>query len=170
MRKPLFAFVLTILLCTALFGQNEKFESPNHEYTFSLPDTSWKMTSSGLGATKNVEYVYGDRSKGHLVIRKLHVEKDDDLNEVIRNEEQGLRFISGYIGGKKENFRGKLSGIIFNYEFVDRSRAMVGKIYFVRANETTVYALRFSGEKDSLRSLGNQTDSIARTFEIKRPK
>ena len=44
---------------------------------------------------------------------------------------------------------------------------MSGRIYFLKADSTTVYVLRFTGEKDKLRSIRNQTDSIARSFKIK---
>ena len=43
--------------------------------------------------------------------------------------------------------------------------AMAGRI-----DDNTIYALRFSGLKDILRGLHNQTDSIARTFDVKKPQ
>ena len=77
------------------------------------------------------------------------------------------QFLPGYVAGKQESFSGKLKGIIFNFEFVRSGRSMAGRYYFLRANDATVYILRFTGQKDSLRSLRGQTDSIARSFAVK---
>ncbi len=41
---------------------------------------------------------------------------------------------------------------------------MSGRFYFLRIDDNTVYALRFKGQKDSVRSIRDQSDSIARTF------
>ncbi len=162
----IYVLVLGLMLFGGIHAQNETFSSPNHEYTFSLPDAKWKLNSASTAANRNVEYVYGERSDGYLEIRKLTVRKDETMSDVIQNEDQKLRFLPGYIAGKEENFGGKMRGTIFNYEYVQRGRAMSGRIYFFKRDETTVYALRFSGEKDSLRSISHQTDSIARTFAI----
>jgi hypothetical protein len=47
---------------------------------------------------------------------------------------------------------------------------MSGRFYFLKADDTNVYVLRFTGMRDQLRSIRNQTDLIARTFEIKKSK
>jgi hypothetical protein len=78
--------------------------------------------------------------------------------------------LQGYVPNKEENFSGALRGNVFNYEFVRSGRNMSGRFYFLRANDTTVYILRFTGERDRLRSIRNQTDAIARTFSIKTAK
>jgi hypothetical protein len=44
---------------------------------------------------------------------------------------------------------------------------MSGRFYFLKAGDTNVYVLRFTAERDKLRSIRNQTDSIARTFKVK---
>jgi hypothetical protein len=90
------------------------------------------------------------------------------MSDIIRDEEQKLQFLPGYVAGREENFAGNLRGNIFNCEFVRAGRNMGGRYYFLRAGDTTVYVLRFTGERDRLKSLRNQTDSIARTFQIKR--
>ncbi len=45
---------------------------------------------------------------------------------------------------------------------------MIGRFYFLKAGDNTVYVLRFTGFRDKLRSIRNQTDSIARTFALKK--
>jgi hypothetical protein len=53
------------------------------------------------------------------------------------------------------------------FEYVAASRPMAGRYYFLRADPTTVYVLRFLGGKDSMRQLRTQTDQIARTFGLR---
>jgi hypothetical protein len=43
---------------------------------------------------------------------------------------------------------------------------MSGRYYFLAANDSLVYVLRFTGPTDGLRSLRVQTDQIARSFKV----
>ena len=157
-----FLFALTV----SAAGQTD-FTNPNVEYTFTLPNDTWKMTVKPSEYRPNVEYVYEFKRKGHLEIRKLKVEENALYGEIIREEETSLQFLPGYVAGREANFRGALPGRVFNYEFVRSGRPMSGRYYFLKSDETTVYVLRFTGDKNNLRSIRNQTDSIARTFKIK---
>ncbi len=169
----LYKFSLT-LLALALFviaspaiAQTGDFSDPNVDYSFSLPDEKWRMTAKPSETGPNVEYVYGERSDGHLEVRKTTIAKNAELSGVMLDEEQKQRFRQGFVAGKDEPFTGKLKGAISNFEFVSGGRSMIGRFYFLRANDTTVYVLRFVGRQDSLRSIRPQTDSIARTFTVK---
>jgi hypothetical protein len=162
------ALALVVLMATSpTFAQIDLFSDPAVDYTFALPEAKWKMTVKPSATSPNVEYVYGDRSDGHLEVRRLTVPKDAILTDVVQDEEQKVQFRKGFVAGREENFQGKLRGAIYNFEFVAAGRNMSGRFYFLKANDTTVYVLRFTGEKDALRSLRNQTDSIARTFTVK---
>ena len=163
----MFSIVLAIFFTLSAIAQGDSFSDSNVDYGFDLPDAKWKMTVKPSATSPNVEYVYADRMNGHLEVRKLGVVKDAIMSDVIRDEEQKLQFRPGYVAGKEENFIGRLKGIVFNFEYVAAGKNMSGRFYFLRANDTTVYVLRFSGSQDSLRSLRNQTDSIARTFGLK---
>lgn len=158
---------VVIFTTVSIHAQNETFSDANVDYTFALPEAKWKMTVKPSATSPNVEYVYGDRFDGHLEVRKLTVAKDAILTDVVQDEEQKLQFRPGFVSGKEENFSGKLRGAVFNFEYVAAGRNMSGRFYYLKANDTTVYVLRFSGQKDSIRSLRNQTDSIARTFGVK---
>jgi hypothetical protein len=151
-------------------AQESTFSDPNVDYSFILPDPGWKQIAKPSATSPNVEYVYNDRREGHLEIRKLAVTKNAILTDIMRDEETKLQFLPGYVAGKEENFSGALRGGVFNYEFLRIGRNMSGRFYFLKADDTTVYVLRFTGERDKLKSLRNQTDSIARTFSIKGPK
>jgi len=169
MRFKIFAALGCCLLFSAgALAQTNSFSDPNVEYSFELPDARWKMTVKPSATSPNVEYVFGDRNDGHLEIRKMTVAKDAMMTDIIRAEEQKLQFRVGYVAGKEENFAGFLKGNAFNFEYVGTGRNMSGRFYFLKANDTTVYVLRFIGERDKLRAIRNQTDSIARTFSVKK--
>lgn len=167
---PLFAVIIALVMTVSAFAQSETFSDSNVEYTFELPEQAWKQTVKPSPISPNVEYVFGERQSGHLEVRKLTIKPGALLSETIRDEEQKLQFVSGYVAGKEEDFRGSLNGKVFNYEFVRSGRNMSGRFYFLKASDDTVYVLRFDGLRDKLRSLRNQTDSIARTFDIKKAK
>jgi hypothetical protein len=152
-----------LFLSVSGLAQNKTFSDPNVEYTFEIPEANWIMTNK----SPNVEYVYNDKKDGHFEVRKLSVKSGEMMADVIRGEEQKLQFLPGYVAGKEENFQGAYNGRVFNFEYVRSSLNMVGRYYFLKANDTTVYVLRFSGNRDKLRSIRNEIDLIARTFKLK---
>ncbi len=166
----LFALIIGLFSAFGVFAQNTTFSDPNAEYTFIVPDAQWKMTVKPSATTPNVEYVFNDRQDGHLEVRKLTVKPTDTMAEIIRGEEERVQFLPGYVSGKQEQFAGNFKGSIFNYEFVTRGRTMSGRSYFLRIAPDAVYLLRFKGERDKMRSIRNFTDSMARTFDIKKVK
>ena len=166
----LFSVAAVFLISVSAFAQSATFEDANAEYTFDLPQSNWKLTVKPSATSPNVEYVYDERQNGHLEIRKQKLKSGATLADIMRDEEEKLQFLPGYVAGKEENFKGTFDGKIFNYEFVRAGRAMSGRFYFLKANDATVYVLRFVGVGDKLRSLRNQTDSIARTFDLKKSK
>ncbi|HMT06882.1 MAG TPA: hypothetical protein PKA82_02680 [Pyrinomonadaceae bacterium] len=164
----LFAAAAVVIFASVSFAQVETFSSPDVEYTFSIPDARWKSTATPSASSSTHRYVYVDRNDAQLEIRKLSKSKSELLSEFIRNnEESKLQTLPGYIPGREENFKGKLEGMIFNYEYVLSGRSMIGRFYYLSVNDTTVYVLRFTGNAKILKSIRNQTDSIARTFDVK---
>ena len=164
----LLSLSLGILFAVSVSAQGESFTNPDVDYSFDLPDTKWKMTVKPSATSPNVEYVYIERYDGHLEVRKLNAPKNAILTDVIRDEEQKLLLLPGYVAGKEENFAGFLKGTVFNFEFIRAGRPMSGRFYFLKANDNTIYVLRFTGFRDKLRSIRNQTDSIGRTFTIRK--
>jgi hypothetical protein len=78
-----------------------------------------------------------------------------------------LRFLPGFIEGKQEPFNGRVDGVIMSYEFVRTGKPMLGRTYYLQTDNRTIYALRFTGLRDKLARIRNQTDLIARTFKLK---
>ena len=136
------------------------------EFSLDLPSDAWRVTNK----TANAELVYGDRLDGYLQIRKVAVDAGTTLSDVIDREiNQKLQFKPGFVNGKEESFKGNLSGKAANYEYTESGKAMIGRAYFLQtADDKTVYVLRFTGLRDKLRLIRNQTDSIARSFELKK--
>lgn len=165
---PLVSAFFGLFLAASVFAQGSTFSDPNVDYTFDLPADTWKMTAKPSATNPNVEYVNIERKEGHLEIRKLAITKDASMSDLVRAEEQKLQFLPGYIAGKEEAFGGHLRGTVFNFEFVRAGLNMSGRFYFLKAGDNTVYLLRFTGLQNKLRSARNQTDSIARTFEVKK--
>jgi hypothetical protein len=166
---------LSLLLAAAAIGlfvcvglSQEAFDDAHAEYTFGIPDAKWKVAVRPTATLSNADLVFGDRTEGLLEIRKLTVAKDQVLSDLIHGgEEAKLSFRPGFVAGKDENFSGRMRGSVFNYEYVGSGKSMAGRSYYLRANDTTVYLLKFSGPKDNIRSFRTQADAIARTFALK---
>lgn len=158
-----FALIFGLIFTLSGFAQTRTFSDPEVEFTFEIPDDRWKI----VGKSPYVNLVFNTAREGELEIRKITAPASKPISEVIRDEEQKLQFMPGYVAGKEENFSGILRGAIFNFEFVRAGRNMSGRFYFLRADDT-VYVLRFTGYSDSLRSLRVQTDIIARTCQLKK--
>ncbi len=169
MKRLIFSTVLSLILAAITFAQSETFSDPNVEYTFDLPESTWKMVAKPTATSPNVEYAYGDRLDGHFEIRKLKIKDGEVVSDLIlRDQEQKLQFLPGYVAGKEEQFAGAMKGRVFNYEFTKSGKNMSGRFYYLKADDSTVYVIRFTGYRDKLRVIRNQTDSIARTFELKK--
>ena len=162
----LLSIIVSLFFAVSAFAQNDTFKDANAEYIFDLPEATWKQIVKPSTTSPNVEYVFGDRANGHLEVRKLSLKSGGILSDLIEDEEQKLQFLPGYVAGKDENFKGSLTGKVFNYEYVRSGRNMSGRFYFLKVDDKTVYVLRFTGLSNKLRSIRNQTDLIARTFEV----
>ena len=138
------------------------------EYSLDLPSRTWRVISEPDAAHDHAEFVNGDRLQGYLQIRKEVVDAGVTPSELARRDrDQRLRFLPGFVEGKEERFAGRLNGVIMSYEFVRTGKPMLGRIYYLQADDRTVYALRFSGLRDKLTRIRNQTDVMARSFQVK---
>ena len=165
--KAVFALVLIAGIVPVVNGQ-QTFSSDKIEYILELPSAQWRSISEPDAEHEHVEFVNGDRLEGHLRIRRESVDAGTSVSNVARRDlDQKLRFLPGFVEGKEEKFAGRLNGITTTYEFIRGGKPMMGRIYYLQADNRTVYALRFTGLKDRVALIRNQTDSIARSFRIK---
>jgi hypothetical protein len=167
MRILVFAFVLLALVAPLALAQ-QLYTSDNVDYTFELPSATWHAIVEPDAAHEHPEFVYGDRLDGFLTIRKEVVDAGITPAELARRDQDTkLRFLPGFIEGKPETFNGRLDGVTISYEFVRTGKPMLGRTYYLQADNRTIYALRFTGLRDKLSRIRNQTDQIARTFKLK---
>ena len=168
MRRVL-AFVLVLLaLMTPVALAQQVYTHDKVEYTFELPSATWRAIVDPDAGRGHPEFVYGDRLDGYLTIRKEVVEAGTSAADLARRDQDlTLRFLPGFVQGKTDTFNGTLDGVTMSYEFVRTGKPMLGRTYYLQADSRTIYALRFTGLRDKLARIRNQTDLIARTFKMK---
>jgi hypothetical protein len=138
------------------------------DYTFELPSPMWRAILEPDAAHENPEFVFGDRLDGHLTIRKEVVDAGTTAGQLAeRDMDQKLRFLPGFVEGKQDPFNGRLDGVMITYEYTKTGKVMLGRTYYLQTDNRTIYALRFTGLKDKLSRIRNQTDLIARSFKLK---
>lgn len=173
MRKLSIALACALLLIligslVSAFAQTETFTDANVDYTFELPSQAWRLSEKPAPDHSLAGFVYGDRTDGYLQIRKEVVDAGvTPQNLSQRESEQKLRFLPGFIEGKEEQFSGRMNGVAFNYEYTHAGKPMAGRIYYLQADNRTIYVLRFTALRDRLTRIRNQTDIMARSFRLK---
>jgi hypothetical protein len=164
----LLALASIFTLSSAVASAQETFTSENVGYTLELPSEKWRVIQEPDSLHEHAEFIYGDRNDGYLRIRKEVVEAGTTASDISqRDQDQKLKFQTGYVEGKEEKFVGRLNGVTFAYEYTSGGKAMAGRLYYLQADNRTVYALRFTGLRDRLSQIRNQTDLIARSFRLK---
>jgi hypothetical protein len=162
------ALAFMLALTSAVATAQQTFTSDHAGYTLELPSEKWRVTQEPDSLHEHAEFIYGDRNDGYLRVRKDVVEAGATAADISqRDKEQKLKFQTGYVEGKEEKFAGRLNGVTFSYEYTAGGKAMAGRLYYLQADNRTVYALRFTGLRDRLLQIRNQTDSIARSFRLK---
>ena len=162
-----FALVALTGLTGSVKAQTE-YTNEKIEYTVDLPSPTWKATSVTFSEHEHTEFINGDRLAGYLQIRKESVDPATSLADLARHDqEQKLRYLPGYVEGKQEKFSGRFEGLTATYEYTATGKAMMGRIYYLQIDNRTVYTLRFTGLRDKLMRIRNQTDLIARSFRLK---
>ena len=169
-KTRLAACLLALFACAASAARaQESYTSETDDYTLELPSQVWKALPRSDSAHQHTEYIYGERSDGYLRVRRGVLSGETSLAEYARTEaDTKLRFMPGYVvGGKETNFSGRINGIVTTYEYTNAGKPMAGRIYYLKADERTVFVLHFTGARDRLQRIQNQTDAIARSFKPK---
>ncbi|HEY8227398.1 MAG TPA: hypothetical protein VIG25_19165 [Pyrinomonadaceae bacterium] len=168
MRKAAGVFLVLLGALTSVGLAQQVYSSDGVEYTFELPSATWRTISEPDAAHSHIEFVFGDRLDGYLQVRKEVVEAGVTPAELARRDQDlKLRFLPGFVEGSQEPFNGRLDGVTLSYEFVKAGKPMLGRIYYLQSDNRTIYTLRFSGLKDKLGRIRNQTDLMARSFRLK---
>jgi hypothetical protein len=169
MRRLIAVFALALFSASySTAGAQEVYTNDKVDYSLELPSATWHVIVEPNPAHEHAEFVYGDRLEGYLQIRKEVVDAGTTPSELARrDQDQKLRFVPGFVEGKEETFSGRLNGVTISYEFVKTGKPMMGRIYYLQADNRTIFALRFTGLRDRLARIRNQTDLIARSFKLK---
>ena len=148
--------------------QEQTYTSAKVDYVVSLPSPIWRLVGEPDEIHQHTEFVYGDRNDGYLRIRKETLPEGMTITEFAREDlDQKERYRPGYIpSGKEETFPGRLSGVTNSFEYTQAGKPMGGRTYYLHADHT-IYVLRFTGMRDKLARIRNQTDLIARSFKLK---
>ena len=150
------------------FAQEHSYTSAKGEYVVDFPSPSWRLVDEPDDVHQHTEFVYGDRNDGYLRVRKESLDQGMTIQEFAhRDQDQRTRFLPGYVTGKEEPFNGRLDGVTVSYEYTNAGKPMVGRTYYLQGDANTVYVLRFTGMRDKLLRIRNQTDAIARSLRAK---
>ena len=167
MKRVISLTLVFLVVATQIATAQQTYTHEKVEYTFDIPSPTWRSILEPDAAHEHPEFVYGDKLDGYLTIRKELVEAGTTPSQVAERDEVTLRFRPGFVRGKEEPFNGRLDGVTVSFEYVQTGKAMIGRIYYLQADSRTIYSLRFTGLRDKLTRIRNQTDIIARTFKLK---
>ena len=168
MRRILALTLIVLGLMAPVALAQQTYSNEKVEYTFELPSATWRAIIEPDAGREHPEFVYGDRLDGYLTIRKEVVDAGTSAAELARRDQDlKLRYLPGFVEGKQEPFNGRVDGVTMSYEFVRTGKPMLGRTYYLQTDNRTIYALRFTGLRDKLGRIRNQTDLIARTFKLK---
>jgi hypothetical protein len=163
----LFTLGLVLAPVTAS-AQEYSYSSPKADFTVEFPSAAWRKVGEPDDVHQHTEFIYGDRNDGYLRIRKEVLDDGVKLQDfAARDQDQRTRFLPGFVDGKQESFNGRLDGYTASYEFTQAGKAMAGRTYYLQGDSHTVYVLRFTGLRQKLAAIRNQTDYIARSLKAK---
>ena len=146
-------------------AQEHSYSSSKVGYAVDFPSPTWRLVDEPDELSQHTEFVYGDRVDGYLRIRKEALEPGVDVKEFARRDmDQKTRYLPGYVTGKEDSFTGRLNGMTVSYEFSQAGKPMAGRTYYLQSDGSSVYVLRFTGQRDKLLRIRNQTDMIARSL------
>ena len=160
---------LAFVVLVALGGSVVRAQEPGSDFDVDLP-SGWEMTTFVDGAkVKRTEYVFGDRSKALLKVKRLRSERSEGFESLVTGDvEGGLKFQPGFVAGRNERFGGgTLTGSLVEFDFTRGGRPMLGRNYYLQAADGSVWVLQFTGDRTTLGGIRNLTDQIARSFRAK---
>lgn len=164
---------LTLVLVLLLFPYAVRSQTGNltyrdSNYVLGLPSAKWRAISVSGVAQDSTEFRYGDQGLVQMRIRRQIVDAGVSPTDLLLRQQSSDRvFLRGYVKGQQEIFQGRLSGVKYPYEYVSGGQPVAGLIYYLQADNRTIYRIEFIGPPEELLSMGDQTDYIARSFRLK---
>lgn len=175
MNHSRFHIFLTLLLAAVIaalaVGQagTEAVEDPAGKFSLVLPNKGWHAVVSRDGLNRpQLDIVYRVSEDGSLDVRQVTVPAGTKAMDQAKKEEATLAFQApGYAKGAIEAFGATGDAAVLTYDYTRGGKPMMGRRYFLRVNDTTIWVLRFTGNRNTLGPLRSQTDAIARSFKVK---
>lgn len=174
--RCLFVSILISALISAAsaptaFAQ-EVFDDPEGKYTISLPAGWLAIVSQDSLGRNEVNIVYRNNENGSLKLRRVdNVDASTDIMDFAKEDENNtIRFRPAYNKLSMEKFlsAGGKSGVLLSYNYNNAAgQPFSGRIYYLKLNDSTIYVLTFTGRRNVIGTLRNQTDSIARSLKLK---
>jgi hypothetical protein len=164
-------FVFVILSSAFAYAQTEVFEDPDGKYILNLP-AGWLgvVNTDGLGHNE-VNIVYKVRENGALKIRVAEVAPGAaPMDYANKDEQDRVRFAPSYDKLSMEKFLlgGSRIGALLSYDYKNAAgQPFTGRVYYLPADEKTIYVLQFTGRRNILGTLRSHTDQIARSLKLK---
>jgi hypothetical protein len=164
-------FLSASLFAASAFAQTEVFEDPDGKYVLNLP-SGWLgvVNTDGLGRNE-VNIVYKVRENGALKIRVAEVAPGaEPMDYAAQDERERVRFAPSYDKLSLEKFLlgGARTGALLSYDYKNAAgQLFTGRVYYLRADEKTIYVLQFTGRRNILGTLRSHTDLIARSLKLK---
>lgn len=172
MKLVLLGMLLIMGFSTAANAQSAalEYDDPDGFFHISLPSGWVPITNADPSGKQQLDLiVFRVRENGALKIRRVTVDKSVDTTDFAKKDEnERLRFLLKYDPVTVEKFSANGPAMLVSYNFNNAAgQKMTGLNYYVRANETTVFILNFTGGKNTLGVIRNQTDFIARSLKGK---
>ena len=170
--RCLFVSILLSLATVPVAFAQEVFEDPDGLYTITLPAGWLGIISQDSLGRNDVNIVFRNHENGSLKLRRVdNVEASTDIMEFAKDDENNtVRYRPSYKKLTMEKFlagTGK-TGVLLAYDYNNASgQPFTGRVYYLKLNDSTIFILTFTGRKNVLGTLRNQTDSIARSLKIK---
>jgi hypothetical protein len=164
-------FLSAFLFNAVAFAQTEVFEDPDGKYSMNLPN-GWLgvVNTDGLGRN-DVNIVYKNRENGALKIRVGEIAPGAaPMDFAAKDEQDRVRFAPAYDKLSMEKFLlgGSRIGALLSYDYKNAAgQPFTGRVYYVPMDEKTIYILQFTGRRNTLGTLRNHTDQIARSIKLK---
>jgi len=159
--------IFAILFPATSMSQMRTHIDENLNYVLVFPSAHWRTINVPGITNDSTEFRYDNDGAVRLRIRRELVGADVTVGDLIERQQTLHRSsLPGYVKEKVEPVAGRLSGARYAYEYIKGGEATARVIYYLEASNRVVYRLEFAGSPDLLRTLSEETDSIARSLRL----
>jgi hypothetical protein len=157
-----------VLAATLSLSMPTRAQEASGYEPLTLP-SEWREFREKNGDVEKVEYIFRDRADALLRIKRVTLGANETIETVAEREMNGsLRYFPDYLFGKKEAFGGgNHAGFFVEFDYTRAKKPYLGRNYYLKGANSTVWVLQFSGNRTILKQNRNVTDQMARGFKEK---